>query len=65
MEHCDNTLEPLMDRKTAAKYLSISPGTLAIWDCTKRHNLNPIKVGRAVRYRRTVLDKFLEDRTTQ
>lgn len=50
----------LISRKAAAKYLGLSPGTLAVWDCTKRYNLNPIKVGRAVRYRRSDLDKFIE-----
>jgi hypothetical protein len=54
-------LEPLMCRKAAAKYLNISPGTLAVWDCTKRYDLKPIKVGRAVRYRRSNLDRFLEE----
>jgi len=58
----DMNQEPLLDRKTAARYLSVSPGTLAVWDCTKRYNLKPIKVGRAVRYRRSDLDKFLEER---
>lgn len=52
--------EPLLDRKTAAKYLGISPGTMAVWDCTKRYDLKPKKVGRAVRYRRADLDNFLE-----
>lgn len=53
--------EPLLDRKTAAKYLSVSPGTLAVWDCTKRYDLKPLKIGRAVRYRRASLDQFLEN----
>jgi hypothetical protein len=52
-------LEPLLCRKRAAKYLNVSPGTLAVWDCTKRYNLNPLKVGRAVRYRRSDLDNFI------
>ena len=52
--------EPLLDRKSAAKYLNISPGTLAVWDCTKRYDLKPLKIGRAVRYRRSSLDQFLE-----
>lgn len=56
----EQTLEPLLDRKTAAKYLGISPGTMAVWDCTKRYDLKPLKVGRAVRYRRSDLDKFLQ-----
>lgn len=52
--------EPLLDRKAAAKYLNVSPGTLAVWDCTKRYNLHPIKMGRrSVRYRRSALDRFL------
>ena len=62
----NNTKKPddLLDRKSAAQYLGgtkpLSPGTLAVWDCTKRYDLNPIKVGRAVRYRRSDLDKFLK-----
>lgn len=55
------TQEPLLDRKTAARYLSVSPGTLAVWDCTKRYDLKPLKIGRSVRYRRAYLDQFLED----
>lgn len=51
--------EPLLDRKAAARYLGVSPGTLAVWDCTKRYDLKPIKVGRAVRYRLADLDAFL------
>ncbi len=54
--------EPLLDRKTAAKYLSVSPGTLAVWDCTKRYDLKPLKIGRAVRYRRPDLDDFINSR---
>ncbi|MBD2705652.1 helix-turn-helix domain-containing protein [Spirosoma sp. BT702] len=54
------TNEALLDRKEAAKYLRISPNTLAVWDCTKRYDLKPLKVGRAVRYRRSELDKFIE-----
>lgn len=52
--------DTLMDRKTAAKYLCVSAGTLAVWDCTKRYELRPLKVGRSVRYRKSVLDSFIE-----
>lgn len=52
----------LLDRKSAAKYLCVAPGTLAVWDCTKRYDLKPRKIGRAVRYRRSDLDKFIEER---
>ncbi|WP_077920560.1 helix-turn-helix domain-containing protein [Spirosoma sp. 209] len=54
------TTETLLDRKEAARYLRISPNTLAVWDCTKRYDLKPLKVGRSVRYRRSELDKFIE-----
>ena len=55
--------DTLLDRKAAAAYLDLkNHKTLAVWDCTKRYNLNPVKVGGAVRYRRSDLDKFLESR---
>jgi predicted DNA-binding transcriptional regulator AlpA len=57
------TSDPLLDRKAAAKYLGLTnPHTLAVWDCTKRYDLQPIKVGRAVRYRQSSLDNFLNSR---
>jgi hypothetical protein len=49
----------LLSRKEAAKYLRVSPGTLAVWDCTKRYDLKPLKAGRLIRYRRSTLDDFL------
>lgn len=53
----------LLDRKTAAKYLDLkNPNTLAVWDCTKRYDLKPIKIGRNVRYRKSELDRFLDER---
>jgi len=55
-----NNPDPLLNRKEAARFLSLSPGTLAVWDCTKRHDLKPIKIGRAVRYRLSDLNRFLE-----
>ncbi|WP_375447207.1 helix-turn-helix domain-containing protein [uncultured Fibrella sp.] len=61
----NNNNEPLLDRKTAARYLRVSPGTLAVWDCTKRYDLKPIKIGRAVRYRQSDLDAFIEQRLSR
>lgn len=59
----ENFEEQLLDRVSAAKYLGgLKPGTLAVWDCTKRYDLKPIKVGKLVRYRRSVLDEFLKER---
>lgn len=51
--------EPLLDRKAAAKYIGVVPGTLAVWDCTKRYDLKPQKAGYRVRYRKADLDNFL------
>lgn len=57
--------DELLDRNAAARYLGgLKPGTLAVWDCTKRHDLKPIKIGKLVRYKRSVLDQFLKDRMT-
>ncbi len=51
--------DPLLCRKEAARYLGgFSPDTLAVWDCTKKYDLKPIKIGRTVRYRQSSLDKF-------
>ena len=52
--------DPLLTRKEAARYVDVTPGTLAVWACTKRYNLTYLKIGRSVRYRRSELDRFLE-----
>jgi predicted DNA-binding transcriptional regulator AlpA len=57
-----NTSNPLLNRKEAAHYLGVSPGTLAIWDCTKHKQLNPVKIGKLVHYRLADLDHFLDQR---
>lgn len=57
-----NDIEPLMNRVEAAAYLGVTVGTLAVWDSTQRYDLRPIKIGRrCVRYRRSELDRFLEE----
>lgn len=61
MKQNNKNLDRLLSRKEAARYLSLSPGTLAVWDCTKRYDLKPRKVGKVVRYRLSDLDKFLEE----
>jgi len=53
--------DQLLSRKEAAKYLgNLNPGTLAVWASTKRYNLKFVKAGKSVRYRRSELDRFLE-----
>lgn len=69
-EHCKNKdcdthkarsgkAEVLLSRKEAARYIGFKAGTLAVWDCTGRFDLKPVKIGRSVRYRKSVLDAFL------
>lgn len=51
--------DPWLTRKQAAKYMQFQYGTLAVWHCTKRYNLKAGKVGRSVRYKKSELDRFL------
>lgn len=51
----------LLTRKEAAQYLGISEGTLAVWACTKRYDLQMVKIGRLVKYRLSDLDAFIEN----
>ncbi|MBL7867393.1 MAG: helix-turn-helix domain-containing protein [Flavobacterium lindanitolerans] len=54
-----NDHDTLFNRKQAARYTGFTAGTLAVWDCTKRYDLQPIKIGRSVRYRKSILDAFI------
>lgn len=53
----------LVDRQTAARYLGVRSGTLAVWASTKRYPLPYYRVGRSVRYDIADLDAFLDRRT--
>lgn len=53
----------LLDEQKAAAVLGVSPGTLGVWRSTGRYALPFVKVGRAVRYRRSDIDAWLESRT--
>src|SRR5271167_1666428 len=53
----------LLTRGQAAKFLGVKPQTLAVWAVAHRYNLPLIKVGSLVRYRRSDLERFLEDGT--
>lgn len=57
-----DTGETLFSRQEAADYLGVSPNTLAVWASTGRYNLRYIKVGKLVKYRRSDLNLFLEQR---
>jgi excisionase family DNA binding protein len=53
----------LLTNEEAAAELGVTPRTLEVWRCTKRHQIPYIKVGRLVKYRQEALDAFLESRT--
>jgi excisionase family DNA binding protein len=55
--------DPLFSPPEAASYLGICENTLSVWRCVGRYNIEYIKVGRLVRYRKSALDAFLERRT--
>ena len=58
-----NELPPqsgLLTRKQAADYLGVNQGTLAVWACTGRYDLQMVKIGRLAKYRLSDLDLFIE-----
>lgn len=54
--------DPLLSRQDAAAYLGLSPRTLAIWASTGRYGLEVVKIGRLAKYRRSSLDRFINER---
>ncbi len=54
---------PLYDEVEAAAFLGVAPGTLQVWRSTGKYEIAFIKVGSRVRYRRSVLEAWLESRT--
>ena len=55
----------LLDDKSAAAILDVSPGTLSVWRSTGRYGIPFLKIGRLVRYRRSDLEAWLESRVRQ
>lgn len=53
----------LLTTEHAAPHIGITPHTLAVWRCNKRHVIPYIKVGRLVKYRLADLDAWLASRT--
>jgi len=53
----------LFDNNAAAAYIGVTPRTLEVWRCTKRHQIPYIKVGRLVKYQKKSLDTWLTAQT--
>ncbi len=57
------TVDRKLTPKEAAEHIGVAEQTLAVWRTTNRYpDLVYLKVGRAVRYRLSDLDKWLERR---
>jgi predicted DNA-binding transcriptional regulator AlpA len=56
--------DPLLDTEQSARYLGSSEPTLERW---RRLNTGPdwVKLGGLVRYRKSALDRFIEENTRQ
>jgi len=54
----------LLTRAEAARFLRKKVGTLASWDCRKRHQLKPIRIGGRVHYRLNRLKELLAENST-
>jgi excisionase family DNA binding protein len=52
--------ERLLTPLQVAELLGISSGTLAVWRSNGTHQIPYIKVGRCVRYKRAVVERFLD-----
>ena len=54
----------MLTRKEAADYLGLSANTLSSWASNGRVKLPFVRLGRAVRYRRRDLDRFITSGAT-
>jgi excisionase family DNA binding protein len=52
--------DPMMTRKEAARFLGLQPSTLDAWAARRTVNLPFSKLGGAVRYRKSDLEKFIK-----
>jgi excisionase family DNA binding protein len=59
----NQSTDPLFTPPEAAAYIGVTENTLSVWRCVGRYNIQFIKVGRLVKYRKSALDAFLDRRT--
>ncbi|MBW3599074.1 MAG: helix-turn-helix domain-containing protein [Planctomycetes bacterium] len=57
------TPDKLLTAEEAAEMLGIAQQTLSVWRSSGRYKLAYIKVGRNVRYRKSEIERFLEQNT--
>ncbi len=54
------TTDELLTPPQVARLLGVSAQTLAVWRCEDRYPLTYIKIGACVRYRRSDVERFIE-----
>lgn len=59
----NQSTDPLLTPPEAAAYIGVTENTLSVWRCVGRYDIQFVKVGRLVRYRKSALDAFLDRRT--
>lgn len=59
----NQSTDPLFTPAEAAAYIGVTENTLSVWRCVGRYNIQFVKVGRLVKYRKSALDAFLDRRT--
>ncbi len=59
----NQSTDPLLTPGEAAAYIGVTENTLSVWRCVGRYNIQFVKVGRLVKYRKSALDAFLDRRT--
>ena len=59
----NQSTDPLLTPSEAAAYIGVTENTLSVWRCVGRYNIQFVKVGRLVKYRKSALDAFLDRRT--
>lgn len=59
----NQSADPLLTPSEAAAYIGVTENTLSVWRCVGRYNIQFVKVGRLVRYRKSALESFLDRRT--
>lgn len=58
-----NEFEPLMTVEEVAEYLRFKPGTIRQW--VKTREIPHVKAGRSTRFRKSDIDRWIEERTKE
>ena len=60
-EVCNVAPSGLMTPRDAAVYIGVKINTLAVWRMTNRYGLPFVKLGKVIRYRKSDLDKWIDE----